>query len=117
MKSIIFLCCFFLISSKCRYANSSIVQDQDTIVINTADCFDDRKNEKELDLLKASIVNIGSEFYIDDTEGNQRYFACNLPDTCKKEGLIVTCSLIVKEIFPYERRMATPGLLTKVALP
>lgn len=74
----------------------------------------ERKNMDTLMQLKGSIIIIADSYFIEVIKGNERYSVCNLPEDFKKEGMPVMFSLIIKEIYPTERLMATPAVLIKI---
>lgn len=81
------------------------------------DCFSDRKTQKEISEAKGIIKIIANEYIlvIEDNE-YQRYQACNLGEEFNTEGLTVIFSGMIKEIYPHERRIAIPFVLTKIQL-
>ena len=80
------------------------------------DCAADRKNDKTLTDV-SGVVNIIANTYVIVCENPySRYNACNMPEACNKEDLQVVFSGIVKEVFPYERRFATPILLQSIEI-
>ncbi|MBK8346775.1 MAG: hypothetical protein IPL08_03835 [Saprospiraceae bacterium] len=82
--------------------------------LSLSDCMPDRKNEEVLTDKPGSIISVADQFVILSADGQSRYLACNLPESYKKEGIKVTFSLVVKEILPNERHIATPAYLTKI---
>jgi hypothetical protein len=86
------------------------------VTLDTTDCFGDRKSFGEVTVLNARINVISDTYIIVDESGNSRYYACNLPVAFHEESLQVSCTLVVKEIFPNERRFATPALLKEISV-
>ena len=82
--------------------------------LNVSDCLPERKNTDTLSNQSGSILMVAEHFVILSQNGESRYLACNLPETYKKEGEKVLFSLIVKEIYPNERLIATPAYLTEI---
>jgi hypothetical protein len=80
----------------------------------TVDCMQERKSQEEIADLLGTIQLISDVFVLISNDGNSRCFTCNLPESYKKEGIRIKYSIIVKEIFPTERLIATPALLTKI---
>lgn len=84
--------------------------------INQADCYNDRKNTDTILNAQAEIQKIAQTYCIVVKEAHKRYVACNLPDTLQHENTPIIFSGYVKEIFPNERLVGTPFLLTEVKL-
>lgn len=82
--------------------------------LSLTDCLADRKNQETLTNQQGSIIQVADQYVILSQDGDSRFLACNLPKTYKKEGEKVTFTLIVKEIFPNERLIATPAYLTEI---
>ena len=82
--------------------------------LSLTDCLADRKNQETLTNQQGSIIQVANQYVILSQDGDSRYLACNLPATYKKEGEKVVFTLIVKEIYPNERLMATPAYLTEI---
>jgi len=82
--------------------------------LSLTDCLADRKNQETLRDQKGSITKVAEQYIILSEDGNSRYLACNLPETYNNEGEKVTFTLVVKEIFPNERLIATPAYLTEI---
>ena len=80
----------------------------------TADCMPERKSQESITKQSGSIILVAEHHVLLTQDGNQRYMACNLPASYKKEGLKVSFSITSKEIFPNERHIATPGVLTEI---
>lgn len=83
--------------------------------LTDTDCLPERKSEDTLSTQIGTIIEVAEQFVILSQDGNSRFLACNLPDTYKKSGIKVTYSLIVKEIYPNERLIATPAFLTEIS--
>ena len=83
--------------------------------LSLSDCLAERKNHETLANQQGSIIKVGEQYVILSIDGVSRYLACNLPETYKKEGEKVMYTLIVKEVYPNERLMATPAYLTEIS--
>jgi hypothetical protein len=83
--------------------------------LSVSDCLPDRKNQETLESQKGSIIKVADQYVILSQDGNSRYLACNLPEKYKKEGEKVVYTLIVKEVYPNERLIATPAYLTEIS--
>ena len=106
----VFFCFCLLLMISCKSFLGKSSHDG----LSLTDCLHDRKNQDTLTNQQGSIIKVAELYIILSDDGNSRYMACNLPETYKKEGEKVTCTLIVKEVFPNERLMATPALLTEI---
>lgn len=84
--------------------------------LSVSDCLLDRNNQETLANQEGNIIKVADQYVILSQDGNSRYLACNLPETYKKEGTKISFTLIVKEIYPNERLIATPALLTEIKL-
>lgn len=82
--------------------------------IATSDCMSERKSIDTILISDGSIIKVSDQFILLSNDGNQRYLACNLPESYKKEGQKMTCLVVVKEIFPNERWMATPAYIQEI---
>ncbi len=80
----------------------------------TSDCLPERKNLETLSDQTGSIALVSDQYILLSQDKNQRYLACNLPESYKKEGLNIQFSLVIKEILPHERHIATPAVLKEV---
>lgn len=83
--------------------------------LSLSDCLADRKNQETLANQQGSIIKVAEQYVILSKDGVSRYLACNLPETYKKEGEKVIYTLIVKEVYPNERLIATPAYLTELS--
>jgi hypothetical protein len=86
-------------------------------VLNTVDCMPDRKDAGTAENLQGVIKLIADKYVIETQEGNGRYGPCNLPDTYLTDGMVVRFSVVLKEIRPNERWMASPCYLTNIEKP
>jgi len=82
--------------------------------LSNGDCLPERKSLDTLSGQSGSILEVAGHFVILSQDGEDRYLACNLPETYKKEGLKVQYTLITKEIYPNERHVATPCYLKAI---
>lgn len=80
----------------------------------TSDCLPERKNLETLSDQTGSIALVADQYILLAPDKNQRYLACNLPDSYKKEGLKIKFSVVIKEIYPNERHIATPAVLKEI---
>jgi len=78
------------------------------------DCFPDRKNIKTHQLREGIIKEVMPDFFAITVGDNERYGPCNLDTKWKVDGKKVKFKGIEKEIFPHERRAATPFVLTEI---
>ncbi len=83
--------------------------------LSLTDCLADRKNQETLSNKQGRIIQVADQYVILSQDGDSRFLACNLPETCKKKGEKVVFTLIVKEIYPNERLIATPAYLTEIS--
>ena len=119
MKILFPLAILLLVLSKC--VETKMVTDQSNspyqkITLKTEDCAKDRKNKKTLSDVSGVVNIIANDYVIVCENPYSRYVACNMPEACNKENLQLVFSGIVKEIFPYERRYATPLLLQSIEI-
>lgn len=82
--------------------------------LSVSDCIPDRKNQEKLANQQGSIIKVSGEYIILSQDGNSRFMPCNLPESYKRKGEKVIFTLIVKEVFPNERLIATPAFLTEI---
>jgi hypothetical protein len=80
----------------------------------TVDCMPDRKSQESMTNQYGSIIKVAEQFVLQTDGENQRFIACNLPESYHKEGLKVNFSILIKEIFPNERWAATPVVLQEI---
>ena len=85
-----------------------------TDIAKLVDCMPGRKNMKTIKQIDGNIIIIADSYLIETSQGNERYAVCNLPAEFKKVGIVVRFSLIIKEIYPTEKLMATPAVLIKI---
>ena len=78
------------------------------------DCLPDRKNIKTLQMTEGVIKEVMQGFFAISVGDSEKYSPCNLDAKWKIEGKKVKFKGIEKEIFPNERRAATPFLLTEI---
>jgi len=80
----------------------------------TEDCSPDRKVVNTIVNQNGIIIKIGDNYLIelDSINSGTRYYPCNLSDEFKKENKTIKFSGNVKEIFPNERLMGTPFVIT-----
>ena len=78
------------------------------------DCLPDRKNIKTHQMTEGVVKEVMQGFYAIEIGNSKRYSPCNLEAKWKIDGKKVKFSGIEKEIFPNERRTATPFLLTEI---
>ena len=82
--------------------------------LSMADCMPERKSLETITKQEGRIILVADQFVILSQGGDQRYMTCNLPKSYKKEGLKVTFSILIKEISPNERLIATPGIIQEI---
>ncbi|MBK9735262.1 MAG: hypothetical protein IPO92_09955 [Saprospiraceae bacterium] len=82
----------------------------------TKDCLPERKDVAIIKNEAGTIVKVADLYLLISKDGNNRYIACNMPETMSIDGAKCIYSLMVKEIFPNERHIATPSYLTKLEL-
>ncbi|MFK8006371.1 MAG: hypothetical protein AB8H03_08375 [Saprospiraceae bacterium] len=78
---------------------------------NAVDCFSDRKDIKTHPMREGEIKEVMAGFFAITVGEGERYDPCNLEAKWKIVGKKVKFKGIEKEIFPHERRAATPFLL------
>lgn len=78
------------------------------------DCFSDRKNIKTHPMREGIIKEVMPDFFAITVGDSERYGPCNLASKWKEDGKKVKFQGIEKEIFPNERRAATPFVLQKI---
>ena len=88
----------------------------DDILLTVADCMPDRKDDGRIDSHEGAIQLISGSYVIQDMTDQGRYVACNLPENYQREGLSITFSLIKKEIYHNERRLAIPAVLQNLII-
>ena len=101
---IFFIVVIFSISCNNKTATSEQLED----------CFSERKNIKTHPMTEGIIKEVMSDFFAITVGDNKRYSPCNMEEKWKIEGKKVKFSGIEKEIFPHERRAATPFVLTEI---
>lgn len=97
---------FILISTSCHQKMNTIDKFED--------CFPDRKNIKTHQMREGTIKEVMTDFFAITVGDSERFSPCNLTSEWKVEGKKVKFQGIEKEIFPNERRAATPFLLQKI---
>lgn len=97
-----------------KMVNTQPVPLNQSITLNTEDCAKERKGEKNLSEVLGVVKIIADTYVIVCDNPYTRYHACNMPQACKKENIKVVFSGMVKEVFPYERRFATPFVLQSI---
>ncbi|MBK8625790.1 MAG: hypothetical protein IPN86_09590 [Saprospiraceae bacterium] len=108
----VFVCFCLLLMVSCKSFLGKSGHDG----LSLTDCLNERKSQETLRNQQGSIMQVADQYVILSQDGNSRYLACNLPETYKKEGEKVSYTLIVKEIYPNERLIATPAYLTEIIL-
>ena len=78
------------------------------------DCLPDRKNIKTHQMTEGVVKEVMQGFFAISVGDSERYSPCNLDAKWKIDGKKVKFRGIEKEIFPNERRAATPFLLTEI---
>ena len=78
------------------------------------DCFPERKNIKTHPMTEGIVKEVMSDFFAITVGDSKRYSPCNMDAKWKVEGKKVKFKGIEKEIFPQERRAATPFLLLQI---
>ena len=94
----VFVCFCLLLMISCKSFLGKTGHDG----LSLTDCLSERKSQETLTNQQGSIIKVAEQYVILSQDGNSRYLACNLPETYKKEGLIIKYTLIEKEIFPNE---------------
>jgi hypothetical protein len=105
-----------LIASSCNQTKKLSVNQDQKIIVDTTDCFPDRKNQDTVQVTMGTVETAGDSYFIISLEDNRKYSPCNMPEACKTKGLKVECVVIKKEIFPYERWAATPSMLKSISI-
>ena len=88
--------------------NAPTLQDEE-------DCHGKRSVTQTLEEANGSIMKVTGMYVISMNDGNDRYQPCDLPKKYNQEGILVRFSGEVLEIFPNERRAATPFRLKFIA--
>lgn len=78
------------------------------------DCFPDRKNIKTHPMTEGVVKEVMTGFFAISVGDSERYSPCNLDEEWKIDGKKVKFKGIEKEIFPNERRAATPFVLHEI---
>ncbi len=78
------------------------------------DCSPNRKVVETIEHKNGIIIKVTDQYLIalDSINSGKRYFPCNLSNEFKVENKIIKFSGKVKEIFPNERLIGTPFVLT-----
>lgn len=76
------------------------------------DCWAERKNVKEVNTKRGSIVFI-TDYWMIEGEGF-RYHPCEIDKDFRVEGMKVVVSGMLREIYPTERRAGAPFSLTAI---
>jgi hypothetical protein len=100
----------FLLFSFIKCASYSQVK------LDLEDCYNDRANTDTITNQIGEIKLIAQTYCLIFNNGNKRYTPCNLPDSLEKEIPLIVFSGIEKEIFPYERRVGTPFILSAIKI-
>ena len=79
------------------------------------DCHGKRSVTQTLEEANGSIIKVAGMYVISMNEGTDRYQPCELPKKYNQECILVRFSGEVLEIFPNERRAATPFRLKFIA--
>jgi len=82
--------------------------------LSISDCLPERKSIDTLSNQTGSILEVAGHFVILSKSGESRFLACNIPESFKKAGIKVKYTLVMKEIYPNERHIATPCYLTEI---
>ncbi|MBK9257433.1 MAG: hypothetical protein IPM42_18370 [Saprospiraceae bacterium] len=116
MKShhFVFLFMFLLTFINCQKNTTS--NPGNNVILLENDCFPDRKTQQSVEDRTGKVILIGDTFLIENQKENIRYAPCNLPDNLKTEQLTLLFSADLKEIYPNERWMGEPTVLTKVKI-
>jgi hypothetical protein len=71
---------------------------------------------RDMNQEKLTVKDLGNESFVLMTPGDdtKRFFATNLPDIYKKDGLMLVCSGIIGKVPPNFRMIGTPLKLTTV---
>ena len=78
------------------------------------DCFPDRKKIKTHQMREGVIKEVMTDFFAITVGDSERYGPCNMDVKWKVDGKKVKFRGIEKEIFPNERRAATPFVLADI---
>lgn len=78
------------------------------------DCLPERKDIKTHQMKEGVVKEVMQGFFAITVGDSERYSPCNLDTKWKVDGKKVKFKGIEKEIFPNERRAATPFLLTEI---
>jgi hypothetical protein len=119
MKSLKFIFTFVLISwmilvFSCRQKKELL--NYQTVIIDTDDCFPQRKMVEVIANVKGEIINLAGEWLIQSGSGEPRFFVCNIPEALKTEGFKLIFDAEVKEIYPNERWIGTPAVFKKALI-
>ena len=119
MNSLNFIFTFVLISSlisgfSCRQKEELL--NYHTAILDTNDCFPQRKMVEVISNVKGEIINVAGEWLIQTDNKETRYVGCNIPESLKTEGIKIIFDADLKEIYPNERWIGTPAVLKKVLI-
>ena len=108
---------FYLVISlkfaACSLFNTDVHND---LVSDIKDCYPDRKTENVITSQSVKITKTGDQFVLVSPEGGERFVACNLPDVSGLEGKELMMDALLKQIFPEERWMGKPCVLSKLVI-
>ena len=115
MKYVVIIMSLFCLSAtRCNKATSPGLSD--TIKLIQNDCYPDRKSIQNHEDLIGTIIKLSDQYIILANNGESRFTACNLPESVQTDSLGVKFSLIEKEVYPNERWMATPAVLSHIEI-
>ena len=92
-------------------------QANDDPLVSSFCLYDDRKTESVLTGETGQIMALNAEegkYFISIPKSSFRIDACNLPDDMKVDGMQVTFSAEIKEIYDHERWAAHPAKLISI---
>ena len=78
------------------------------------DCLPERKTMDIRSEIDGTIILVAESYLLESKPDKERFSPCNLDDKYKVNGLDIRFSLIIKEIYPNERLMGTPCVITNI---
>ncbi len=111
IKSLVFLC-LFVFAGSCSTNIPVMVENS----ISAENCYTNRKVRKTISNFDGEIILMMDTYVFSTPDKSIRYGMCPMPEALKKEGLKLSISGDVMEIFPNERRFATPFVLRRYSL-